>query len=142
MPVSSTHRVAMKIESHERVMFYDTDCGGVVSNIAYLRYLEKARTDLFEKLGMEPKSMMESQLFPVVIRTEVDYLYPARLGDCVRVEVSLDDVEKVRVSCRFRLVLEGEPERVAATALQKVALVQFPSGRPKRIPPEWSDMAE
>ena len=34
----------IEAEISETVPFYDTDCGGVVSNIAYLRYVEKART--------------------------------------------------------------------------------------------------
>ncbi len=132
----------MKIDSHEKVMFYDTDCGGVVSNISYLRFIEKARTKMFEKLGIEAESMMELQVFPAVIRTEIDYLYPARLGDSIRVEAVLESVEKVRVLCRFRLVLETVPERIVATASQQVALVQLPSGRPKRIPSEWAELAE
>ncbi|MEM6915840.1 MAG: acyl-CoA thioesterase, partial [Verrucomicrobiota bacterium] len=70
----------------ETVMFYDTDCGGVVSNIAYLRFVERARSVLFEEMGMNIRAMNESQLFPAVIRTEIDYRSPARLGDDVLVQ--------------------------------------------------------
>lgn len=128
----------MNIESREQVMFYDTDCGGVVSNIAYLRFVEKARTALFAEMGMSPASMSETQVFPAVIRTEINYRYPARLGDSVRIEALLESVEKVRVVCRFRLVIEAEQERVSAESVQTVALVQLPSGRPRRIPDEWA----
>jgi len=134
MLVSASIAEFMNIESREQVMFYDTDCGGVVSNIAYLRFVEKARTALFEELGMSPGTMTETQVFPAVIRTEIDYLYPARLGDQIRIEAHLESVEKVRVFCRFRLVIEGEQERVSAEVVQTVALVQLPSGRPKGFP--------
>jgi hypothetical protein len=40
------------ISIDEEVMFYDTDCGGVVHNIAYLRMIEKARTKLATLMGM------------------------------------------------------------------------------------------
>ena len=40
------------INTNVQVMFFDTDCGGVVSNIAYLRFIEIARTRLAEKLGL------------------------------------------------------------------------------------------
>ena len=55
-------------------MFYDTDAGGVVHNIAYLRFVEKARTLLGAKLGLSLKQMSASGLYAVVTRTEIDYL--------------------------------------------------------------------
>ncbi len=126
-------------EVSEIVLFYDTDCGGVVSNIAYLRFVEKARAALFSNLGMGLKEMSESQLFPVVVRTEIDYLYPARLGDEVLISARLSDVGKVRAVCEFSLTVEGVDgeTKAIANAKQTVALVQMPSGRPKRLPQEW-----
>ena len=41
-----------QIRTEVQVMFFDTDCGGVVSNIAYLRFIEIARTHLAEELGL------------------------------------------------------------------------------------------
>lgn len=120
-------------------MFYDTDCGGVVSNIAYLRFVERARTALFAEMGMDIVSMNETQLFPAVIRTEIDYRVPARLGDVVRVTATLTEVQKVKVICEFQLKTgNGESdEKLIAEATQVAALVQMPSGRPRRTPSEW-----
>lgn len=132
----------MKTEITEEVMFYDTDCGAVVSNIAYLRYVEKARSALFAKMGSSAAEMMKSQVFPAVIRTEIDYIFPLRLGDRFRVEAVLSKVEKVRLHCEFQIIIEGEPERVSVKAYQQLALVQMPSGRPKRAPREWVELTE
>ena len=44
--------MAPRIRTDVQVMFFDTDCGGVVSNIAYLRFIETARTHLAEELGL------------------------------------------------------------------------------------------
>ncbi len=44
--------MAPRISTNVQVMFFDTDCGGVVSNIAYLRFIEIARTHLAEELGL------------------------------------------------------------------------------------------
>lgn len=129
----------MNAEVSETVLFYDTDCGGVVSNIAYLRFVEKARAALFSNLGMGLAEMNESQLFPVVVRTEIDYISPAKLGDEVVITARLADVGKVRAVCEFALTVatsSGE-SKVIANAKQTVALVQMPSGRPKRLPQEW-----
>ncbi|MDF2375421.1 MAG: thioesterase family protein [Verrucomicrobiales bacterium] len=128
-----------QISISETVLFYDTDCGGVVSNIAYLRFVERARSALFAELGMDLMSMNESQLFPVVIRTEIDYRFPARLGDEVKITATLVEVQKARVTCEFSLVVaqeSGEAKQIAQ-AKQFVALVQMPSGRPRRTPEEW-----
>ena len=46
--------MAPRIRTNVQVMFFDTDCGGVVSNIAYLRFIEIARTHLAEELGLVP----------------------------------------------------------------------------------------
>ena len=54
-------------------MFFDTDCGGVVSNIAYLRFIETARTHLAEELGLAVVEMAQKETYPVVVRTEIDY---------------------------------------------------------------------
>jgi len=50
-----------RIRTEVQVMFFDTDCGGVVSNIAYLRFIEIARTLLAEKLGLPLADMAKTQ---------------------------------------------------------------------------------
>ena len=47
------------IETREEVMFFDTDCGGVVHNIAYLRMIETARTRLAGLMGMKLREMAD-----------------------------------------------------------------------------------
>ena len=60
------------ISTNVQVMFFDTDCGGVVSNIAYLRFIEIARTHLAEELGLAVVEMAQKETYPVVVRTEID----------------------------------------------------------------------
>src|SRR4030081_1640111 len=92
------------IRTEVQVMFFDTDCGGVVHNIAYLRFIEIARTLLAEELGMSLGQMSETQRFPVVVRTEIDYRRGARLGDRLRVEGWVDRMERARFWCAFQIV--------------------------------------
>ena len=54
---------------------------------------EKARTALFAGLGMPASEMMATGLFPAVVRTEIDYRSPARLGDEIRIVARLAAVE-------------------------------------------------
>lgn len=124
------------IETREEIMFFDTDCGGVVHNIAYLRMIETARTRLAALLGMKLREMAQTQLFPVVVRTEIDYKKPARLGDEIIIHGRLESVERVRFWCAFE-VRRAEDQALLITCRQSLALVQMPEGRPARLPEDW-----
>jgi YbgC/YbaW family acyl-CoA thioester hydrolase len=125
------------IETREEVMFFDTDCGGVVHNLAYLRMIETCRTRLAALMGMDLKSMSESQIYPVVTRTEVDYRKPAQLGDWITIRGRLDEVARARFWCAFEMIREND-NTLLVTARQSLALVTMPSGKPLRLPTDWS----
>ncbi|NBQ64171.1 MAG: acyl-CoA thioesterase [Verrucomicrobia bacterium] len=70
----------LQAEREFTAYFFDTDAGGVVHNLAYLRWVEAARTDLAEKLGWGIREMLEGEHgCPVLTKTEAEYLRPARL---------------------------------------------------------------
>ncbi len=125
------------IETREEVMFFDTDCGGVVHNIAYLRMIETARTRLAAKLGMALSEMAKTQLYPVVVRTEIDYRKPAKLADELIIQGHLEKVERARFWCAFE-VRRAADQQLLITCRQSLALVQMPQGRPVRLPEDWS----
>src|SRR3989442_6805092 len=91
--------MAPRIRTEVQVMFFDTDCGGVVSNIAYLRFIEVARTHLTEELGLALAQMADKQTYPLVVRTEIDYRRAARLGDRLMIDAWLDDGGLLRLCC-------------------------------------------
>ena len=124
------------IVTEEEIMFIDTDCGGVVHNIAYLRFIETARARLTTNLGLDLKSMSKTQLFPVVLRTEIDYRIPAVLGDEIRIEGEVEVFERARFWCSFRIT-RPQNDALLITCRQSLALVQMPEGRPRRLPKEW-----
>src|SRR5947199_9278650 len=95
--------MALRIRTDVQVMFFDTDCGGVVSNIAYLRFIEIARTHLAEELGLAVVEMAPKETYPVVVRTESDYRRAARLGDRLGIEGWLDRAERARFWRAFRI---------------------------------------
>jgi YbgC/YbaW family acyl-CoA thioester hydrolase len=125
-----------RLETREEVMFFDTDCGGVVHNIAYLRMIETCRTRLAAKMGLDLKAMSETQLFPVVVRTEIDYRRPAKLGDWLTLKGSLSEMSKARFWCQFEVIRESDGA-LLITARQALALVQMPEGKPVRLPADW-----
>lgn len=126
------------LETREEVMFFDTDCGAVVHNIAYLRMIETCRTRLAAQMGMNLRQMSEIRLFPVVTRTEIDYRRPAKLGDWLRIKGTLSEMSKARFWCKFEVIRESD-DALLITARQALALVQMPEGKPVRLPTEWFD---
>jgi acyl-CoA thioester hydrolase len=124
------------IRTEVQVMFFDTDCGGVVSNIAYLRFIEIARTLLAEELGLALAEMAETQSYPVVVHTEIDYRRPAKLGDRLVVEGWLDRLERVRFWCAFR-ILRPQDGVLIAKCRQSLALIEMPAGALLRLPESW-----
>lgn len=136
-PIKETmKREDLKFTTEEEVMFFDTDCAGVVHNIAYLRMIETCRTKLAGEMGMDLVTMSKTQLFPVVVRTEIDYKIPARLGDHLEIHGHISEIGKVKFWCEFTIVRKGEP-RPLIKCRQALALVQMPAGKPQRLPADW-----
>ena len=108
-------------------MFFDTDCGGVVHNLAYLRMIETCRTRLAALMGMDLLAMSESQVYPVVVRTEADYKRPAKLGDWITIRGRLDELSKARFCCAFEMIRESD------------GAVLVTAGKPVRLPTEWAE---
>jgi len=127
---------APRIRTDVQVMFFDTDCAAVVHNIAYLRFIEIARTLLAEQLGLGLAQMAENQKYPVVVRTEIDYRRAAKLGDRLVVEGWLDRLERVRFWCAFRIVRPAD-EMLIAECRQMLAIIQMPEANLLRVPAEW-----
>ena len=125
-----------RIRIEVQVMFFDTDCGGVVSNIAYLRFIEIARTRLAEELGLHLAEMAETKQYPVVVRTEIDYRRAARLADQLVVEGWLDKIERARFWCAFRITRQNDNELIAECR-QMLALIEMPAGKLLRLPEHW-----
>jgi len=121
------------------VYYFDTDAGGVVHNIAYLRMVEIARSQLASSLGWTLHDMATTGLVPVVARTEIDYLKPARLGDKLAIDAELVGLEKVRMYMRFDIRSATSPDLLFARCTQTMVTVQLPGGRPQRIPEAWRE---
>jgi YbgC/YbaW family acyl-CoA thioester hydrolase len=136
-PSTSDAPETPRIETPVQVMFFDTDCAGVVHNIAYLRFIEVARTLLAEQLGMGLTDMARDKIYPVVVRTEIDYKRPAVLGDKLVVEGRLDSVDRLRFWCAFDVRRPADGALIAQSR-QMLAVIQMPPGKPIRLPADWS----
>lgn len=73
-----------------RVYYEDTDVGGVVYHANYLKFCERARSELFFEKGLSP--VFEEGHF-VAKKIEADYIKSARLGDILGVKTRLDEMK-------------------------------------------------
>lgn len=126
------------IETQVQVMYYDTDAGGVVHNIAYLRFIEYARTLLAIGLGMDFEHIRKTNIHPVLVRTEIDYRRPALLGDHLLVRGKVDEVRGARFWVEF-VIIRPSDEATLVTCRQALALVQMPGGTLLRLPKGFPD---
>jgi acyl-CoA thioester hydrolase len=118
-------------------MFFDTDVGGVVSNIAYLRFIEIARTALADELGLPLSEMEQTKQYPAVVRTEIHYRLAAKLGDRLVIEAWLDQLARARFWCGFE-IMRASDQALIAECRQMVALVQLPQAKVIRLPESWN----
>jgi YbgC/YbaW family acyl-CoA thioester hydrolase len=134
-PLPAVPRITLPLE----VYYFDTDAGGVVHNIAYLRMVEMARSQLAASLGWTLEDMNRTGLVPVVARTEIDYLRPARLGDQLIASAELVRLEKVRMLMQFEIASATKADLVFIRCTQTMVTVQLPGGRPQRVPAAWTE---
>ena len=114
-----------------RVYYEDTDAGGVVYHAAYLRFAERARTELMRALGFDHAGLRERDgLAFAVRRCEAEFLRPARLDDLVEVHTLLAGASAARL--RFAQTVRRGGDVLVEMKLQIVCL--RPDGRPARIP--------
>ncbi len=128
---------APRIRTEVQVMFFDTDCAAVVHNIAYLRFIEIARTLLAEHLGLPLVQMSEEKRYPVVVRTEIDYRRAAKLGDRLVIEGWLDQLDRVRFWCAFRITRPADEDVDRRLPAECSPSSRCPSSRLLRLPTAW-----
>ena len=106
-----------------RIYYEDTDCGGVVYYANYLKYFERARTDYLEQRGLSVPGFLKEGTQFMVVRAEVNYKTPARLGDILTIETTLDTSKNASVTFSHvikdktsgRVIVEGSATLVTTT---------------------------
>ncbi|MDF1615264.1 acyl-CoA thioesterase [Desulfurivibrio dismutans] len=122
------------IHAHRlRVLYGDTDAGGVVYYANYLRFCEAGRTEFMRELVVSYRSLEERGIILPVVDCRVRYKASARYDDLLTVETSL--VEIKAVSCRFNYRLSDEQGRLLALAYTTHATVDR-QGKLTRLPTE------
>jgi acyl-CoA thioester hydrolase len=117
-----------------RVYFEDTDLTGMVYHANYLRFMERARSDMLLAAGIDQRAAQEAGEGAYAIHAlNIRYHAPARLGDELGVVSRLVGLRAASVDIHQR-VMRGS---VILTEADVEAAFVGPSGRPRRQPAVW-----
>ena len=117
-----------------RVYFEDTDVAGIVYYANYLRFIERARSDMLRLIGVDQRGALEGgEGVYAVAELSVKYRAPAKLGDDLLVATGIEAVRAASVLIHQR-VMRGD--ELLADARVTAAFLT-PDGRPRRQPRAW-----
>jgi len=114
-----------------RVYIEDTDAGGIVYYVNYLKFMERARTEWLRDLGIEHYLSGPEAVFFVVRRAEIDYRQPARLDDLLQVSAEITKIGRASLIFRQRITRQ---DVMLADGLIEVACVDKESLKPRALP--------
>ncbi len=124
-----------------RVYFEDTDLSGIVYHANYLRYMERARSDMLRLAGIDQRAAMEAGDGAwAVTDLAIKYLRPAKLDDDLTVVSTVEAVRGASVIIAQR-ILRGQDELTpeVLTGGRVTAAFLSPEGRPRRQPAGWAE---
>jgi acyl-CoA thioester hydrolase len=120
-----------------RVYFEDTDVAGIVYYANYLRFMERARSDMLRAIGVDQRTALESgEGVYAVAEVHVRYKAPAKLADDLMVVTEVAEVRAASVLIHQRVMRTGQ---ILADATVTAAFLS-PDGRPRRQPRAWVEM--
>jgi acyl-CoA thioester hydrolase len=117
-----------------RAYYEDTDLSGIVYHANYLRWFERARSDLLRLLDIDQRAAVEAgEGAYAVADLHIRYAKPARLDDTVVIETRCTELGAASVRIVQRATRDGE---LVAEQKVRVGFID-PAGRPRRQPSEW-----
>ena len=119
-----------------RVYYEDTDFSGIVYHGSYVRFLERARSDMLARIGIDQRSAFESGDGAYAItKLNINYKQTAKFDDALTIISHAHKVTGARVYIAQN-IYRGEEHIIAA---EIEAAFIHPSGRPVRQPKAWVD---
>jgi len=110
-----------------RIYYEDTDAGGIVYHTNYIKYCERARSELFFEKNITPTDGKNSGF--VVRNINANFLGMAKLGDILEVKTEL--IKKRNSSITLKQIVYKKSEEIFE---MKILLVFVREGKPSRIP--------
>lgn len=115
-----------------RAYYEDTDAGGIVYHANYLKFAERARTEMIRDLGITNRQLRDDHDILIVVRhIDIDYSTSAYLEDELVVESTVPEIGRTSFTMKQIVMRDG---LACATLIVKLVCIKADSGRPVRIP--------
>lgn len=125
-------------ELRVRVYYEDTDAQGVVYYANYFRFMERARTEWLEAMGIDHVSMMkEDNRILVVTEAHAKFIIPARLGDTLVVTAGLSNLSRATFEIEQNIYRGSSDGELLIQGGVTAAYLAADTMRPKRIPQDF-----
>lgn len=124
-----------------KINYYETDGMRVVHHSNYIRFLEEARCDMLEKMGVSYKTIEQEGLMIPVLEVKCEYKHPARFEDTIQIALKFKEFTGVKMTIAYeitnkedgKLVVKAETKHCFTNAqLRPVHL--------KKVKPEWYEI--
>ena len=116
------------------VYYEDTDLAGIVYYANYLKFIERARSEWVQTLGIDQMRLKaEYGVVFAVRRIEADYLQAAKFGDRLQVRTRVLELTGARV--RLEQKVERDTETLFTANVTLIALAE--GGKATRLPAEF-----
>lgn len=127
-----------KFKQELKVRSYELDSQGHVNYGVYLNYLEYARVQTMEQLGIPFQEYIKKKKFIVIAEVNVKYLAPAYMGD--ELEITLEGIKTGRASFTFRqeIIRKKDGRRIIDAVLTGVFVNE--EGKPVYIDEDFKKM--
>ena len=113
-----------------RVYIEDTDAGGIVYYVNYLKYFERARTELMRSFGLERAAVADAGWNFVVSDVSLSYKEPARLDDQLHATAVISAVGGATINFHQKV---RRADAVLVAGDIQIACVDRGTGRPTRL---------
>ena len=114
-----------------KVYYEDTDAGGVVYYANYLKFMERARSNVLENLGFTNKSLIEKNGIYVIVKScNINYLKPASLEDDLEIKSNIKEITKTS----FFMSQKVFKSNVQITEAEVHLVTIDKKGKPVKIP--------
>ena len=123
-----------------RIYYEDTDLSGVVYHSNYLKYMERGRTEYLREHNIDLDDYHREGTIFAVTEIKIQYRYPARYNDLLRVETELDGVSSYQVA--FRAEIFNQDGKCLSKGIAKVVAVDENTGNAIRLPEKFMTIAE
>lgn len=114
-----------------RVYIEDTDAGGIVYYVNYLKYMERCRTEFLRSLGYHKPAILDGGLLLVVHAAQINYRRPARLDDQLQITAQIEKLARTNVEFKQQ-VMRGE--ELLCEGIIRIACVDATTMKPCAIP--------